>query len=34
MEYRTSIPRTLGLAALGLLMIAASYFSAQNGELL
>jgi hypothetical protein len=31
MEYRTSIPRTLGLGALGVLMIAASYFSAQNG---
>src|ERR1700723_1136593 len=31
MEYRTSIPRTLGLAGLGVLMIAASYFSARNG---
>jgi cbb3-type cytochrome oxidase subunit 3 len=31
MEYRTSIPRTLGLAALGILLIAAAYFSARTG---
>jgi len=31
MEYRTSIPRTLGLTGLGVLMIAASYFAARTG---
>jgi hypothetical protein len=29
MEYRTSVPRTLGLVGLGVLMIAVSYFTAQ-----
>jgi hypothetical protein len=32
MEYRTSTPRTLGLAGLAVLMIAASYFSTQIGS--
>lgn len=32
MEYRTSIPRTLGLAGLAALMSAASYFSTQIGS--
>jgi len=31
MEYRPSIPRTLGLAGVAALMIAASYFSTQVG---
>ena len=31
MEYRTSIPRTLGWAGLAVMMIAASYFSVQIG---
>ena len=32
MEYRASIPRTLGLAGLAVLMIAASYVSTQIGS--
>jgi hypothetical protein len=32
MEYRTSIPRTVGLVGLGLLMIAVSYLAAQIGH--